>query len=58
MYAASPMRYPGAKRHLEKFVSAILKDNALEGGIMQNHTLEEQVWLCLYFSKAMSTKFI
>jgi DNA adenine methylase len=32
MYALSPMRYPGAKWRLEKFVSSILKDNALEGG--------------------------
>lgn len=32
MYAVSPMRYPGAKWRLEKFVSSILKDNELEGG--------------------------
>lgn len=32
MYAVSPMRYPGAKWRLEKFVSTILKDNVLEGG--------------------------
>ena len=32
MYAVSPLRYPGAKWRLENFVSAILKDNNLEGG--------------------------
>jgi DNA adenine methylase len=32
MYAVSPLRYPGAKWRLEKFVTAILRDNGLLGG--------------------------
>lgn len=32
MYAVSPLRYPGAKWRLDGFMSALLKDNGLEGG--------------------------
>jgi DNA adenine methylase len=32
MYAISPLRYPGAKWRLDDFMSAVLKDNKLEGG--------------------------
>lgn len=32
MYAISPLRYPGAKWRLEKFISALLEDNGLLGG--------------------------
>lgn len=32
MYAASPLRYPGAKWRLDRFVTALLADNGLRGG--------------------------
>ena len=32
MYAISPLRYPGAKWRLDKFVSALVEDNGLTGG--------------------------
>jgi DNA adenine methylase len=32
MYAISPLRYPGAKWRLERFICALLEDNGLSGG--------------------------